>query len=291
MIDKNNIIGWMVFDKPIGMTSNDLLFRIKRILHPTKIGHAGTLDPMASGVLPVAFGSATRTIEFVMDGEKEYEFTVLFGQKTTTDDAEGEVIQTTEKIPSLNEIQSVLPFFIGKIKQIPPIYSAIKINGKRAYDLARSGQKVDIKEREIEIYDLKMIDFDGRKARFRVQCSKGTYVRSLGRDIAEKIGSLGHIIYLRRIKCGPFKEKDTILLEKLEKIGYKKALFPLSTVLGDISDLALGEHAVDKIRHGVRIKIDFNADEDKIFKVMDGENLVAFVRIENGWVIPFKVFN
>src|SRR5574344_1075 len=198
----NLVNGWLIVDKPRDMGSTQVVNFTRRIFNAQKNGHTGTLDPFATGVLPIAFGEATKLIPLVTDGKKEYEFVVQWGATTNTDDTEGEIVKTSDKTPTKQEISDVIPSFLGKIKQVPSQYSAIKINGQRAYDLARKGCDVEIPAREIEIYDLELMEeLPNRQARFRVECSKGTYVRSLGRDLAIKLGTYGYLQELRRTKC------------------------------------------------------------------------------------------
>ena len=249
------INGWLVVDKSRGMGSTDVVRRTKRLFRARKNGHAGTLDPFATGVLPVAFGEATKLLPFVTDGVKEYEFIIRWGVSTDTDDSEGEVIAQCEKIPERSEIEAVIPAFLGKIVQVPPVYSAIKINGRRAYDLARKGICVDIPKREVEIYALELLEeLPNQQARFKVRCSKGTYIRTLGKDIALKLGTLGYLQELRRTKCGNFDLSQKILLENLENMVYgedlNKFLLPLETFLCDITVIAVSEADAAKLKWG-----------------------------------------
>ena len=214
----NKVDGWLVIDKPYNMGSTKVVGKCRFLTKAQKVGHAGTLDPLATGILPIAFGEATKTIPFMMDAKKTYRFTVTWGEERTTDDIEGDVIETSGIRPTQDQILKALPDFIGVIKQRPPIFSAIKIDGKRAYDLARAGEAVEMKEREVEVFDLKLLESDLQSATFEMECSKGTYVRSIGRDLARKLGTLGYISMLRRTKVGAFDESDTISLEKLEEL-------------------------------------------------------------------------
>ncbi|MBO7332413.1 MAG: tRNA pseudouridine(55) synthase TruB [Alphaproteobacteria bacterium] len=294
MSEKKDITGWLVLDKPLGMSSAQAVGKVKHLLHPQKIGHAGTLDPLASGVLPLALGKATRTVSYVMDGHKKYRFEITFGKATTTDDAEGEIIKTSSKLPTEEEIRQILPQFTGKIKQTPPIYSALKVNGKRAYALARQGEEFHLSEREIEIFVLNFIEKSAiDKAILDVECSKGTYVRSLGRDIAEKLGSVGHISYLRRTKSGKFEEKDAISLEKLEKIIYGKNqeqfLIPIETVLSDILELAVSRKEALALSQGQVLKNRSNL-KNGFYKAIFEGMLIAFVDVDTDFVRPTKVF-
>lgn len=208
---KNAINGWLVLDKPYGITSNEALGKIKRIFSPQKVGHAGTLDPRASGLLPVAFGEATKTVPFVMDGRKVYRFEVTWGTETDTDDTEGEVIATSDKRPEAETIAAVLTEFTGTIMQVPPKFSAIKVAGERAYDLARDGEEVELEARPIDVHRLDLVDCpDADRAVFEAECGKGTYVRALARDLGRRLGTCGHVTSLRRLLVGPFGEDDLV---------------------------------------------------------------------------------
>lgn len=295
-----DINGWLVIDKPRDMGSTQVVNLTRRLFNAKKNGHAGTLDPFATGVLPIAFGEATKVLPYVTDGDKEYEFLLQFGASTNTDDSEGEIVETTEKIPSLEEIKQVIPLFIGKIKQVPPRYSAIKINGQRAYKLARDGQNVDMPEREIEIFDLQLLNFDdaNRQAKFKVKCSKGTYVRTLGRDIALKSGSKGYLKELRRTKCGKFLIDDAILLEKIKNMVHsddlKKILLPLETSLRDIADLAVSEADAAKLKQGQGLSpkaYDVQRYIGHEMTAFSQGKLVALVRIDATRISPVRVFN
>ncbi len=293
-----NINGWLIIDKPRDMGSTDVVNQTRRLLDANKNGHAGTLDPFATGVLPIAFGEATKLIPFVTDGPKEYEFILKFGVQTNTDDTEGEVVNTSDIIPSKDEILEVLPSFIGTIKQTPPIYSAIKINGQRAYKLAREGKDVNIPEREVQIYYLELLDqISTDSFKFKVGCSKGTYIRTLGKDIALKLSSLGHLTELRRTKCAIFSIKDTILLENLKNIVYEdkrlKSLLPIETSLRDIAVIAVSEEDATKLKHGQGLSPKtYSALEPGSFAAAMFNNcLIALVRVEERKISPIRVFN
>ncbi|MBO6891821.1 MAG: tRNA pseudouridine(55) synthase TruB [Roseibium sp.] len=213
---KNTINGWLVLDKPYGITSNEALGKIKRIFSPQKVGHAGTLDPRASGLLPVAFGEATKTVPFVMDGRKVYRFEVTWGAETSTDDTEGEVVATSDIRPQHDEIRAVLGEFVGTIMQVPPKFSAIKIGGERAYNLARDGEEVELEARPIDVHRLDLVDCpDQDRAVFEAECGKGTYVRALARDLGQRLGTCGHVTELRRLLVGPFGEADLVDLDEI----------------------------------------------------------------------------
>jgi tRNA pseudouridine55 synthase len=256
-----NITGWLVLDKPLGLTSTQALGKVRWLLDAKKAGHAGTLDPLASGVLPLAFGEATKTINFMMDARKTYEFTVQWGIATATLDAEGEVIARSDVRPSRTEIEAVLPRFIGDIEQMPPKFSAIKIDGKRAYDLARAGAEVVLKSRPVRIDALTLNNApDADHAAFTVHCGKGTYVRSLARDLADALGTVGHVVHLRRTRVGPFCTEQALSIDELEalvKTGEALgALQPLSAALTDIAHFEVCEEQAADIRLGRTISLD-----------------------------------
>ena len=294
----NQINGWLVIDKAYEMGSTTVVNRLKRYLHPSKIGHAGTLDPLATGVLPIALGQATKTIPYVMDGDKIYQFEVTWGKETSTDDLEGEVLFESDKQPSLEEIESILPLFKGEILQTPPLYSAIKINGKRAYELARKGVDVELKPRPVMIKDLKVISHEGGKTLFEVQCGKGTYVRSLGHDMGRKLGCYGYITVLRRTKCGPFSLNHSILLENLEKKEYNSedlSVIPVLTALDDILVLAVDGEGAKALRQGKALSAkgiltDQKVQNQTVIALHLNQQVVALVRYENGVLKPFRVF-
>lgn len=295
----DSIHGWLIIDKQEGIGSTDVVNQTRRLLNANKNGHTGTLDPFATGVLPIAFGEATKLIPYVTNGNKEYEFTLKFGSTTDTLDLTGQITQSGGKIPTKNEILSVLPEFIGKLTQIPPAYSAIKINGQRAYDLARKGQDVDIPERQIEIYELELISIlSTDEYKFRVLCSKGTYVRTLGADIAKKLGTFGHLTALRRTKCAKFDLSNTILLEKLKNMSYigarQSQLLPLLTSLCDITVLAVREEDATKLSMGQKISPKAYAIANIIGQEVIAtfnNKAVALVRIEETRISPIRVFN
>lgn len=293
----DDVDGWLIIDKPRGMGSTQVVGKTRWLMHANKNGHTGTLDPFATGVLPIAFGEATKLVPFVTDGEKQYEFVLKWGEQTSTDDIEGEVIACSEKIPTHEEIVAALPQFVGKITQVPPMYSAIKINGKPAYKLARKGQEVEMPTREIEIYDLRLLEEYADSARFKVRCSKGTYVRTLGKDLALKLGTVGHLTELRRTKCGIFSIEDTILLDSLEKIEYvdkrRKSLLPIETSLRDIAEIAVSAEDATKLRmgQGLSPKAFGTLPETKTAAAMCDNCLVALVQIDEHKVSPIRVFN
>jgi tRNA pseudouridine55 synthase len=251
--------GWVAFDKPLGMSSTQGVGKIRWLFDAEKAGHGGTLDPLATGLLPIALGEATKTVQWAMDGRKKYEFRIKWGAETATDDLEGEIIATSVLRPNHVSIESILNEFLGEITQIPPIYSALKIDGERAYDLARAGETPEMKPRQVLIEELKLLDGSNpEQADFEVICGKGTYIRALARDIGRKLGCLGHLTLLRRTQVGPFTEKDMISLESLEELSHKPdrdealqgALHSIETVLDGIPALAVIDGQAAQLRQG-----------------------------------------
>ena len=279
------INGWLVIDKPRDMGSTDVVNFTRRFFNAKKNGHCGTLDPFATGVLPIAFGEATKLIPYVTEARKE--------------DTEGEVISVSDKVPTKEEILGVLPEFLGEIEQVPPVYSAIKINGKRAYDLARKGEDVVMPSRKIRIYNLALLEeLPENQARFRVECSKGTYIRTLGQDIALKLGTVGHLKELRRTKCGNFGLDDAITLEKLKNMVHSstpnEVLLPIETYLRDIAVIAVSEADAAKLKLGQGLSpkaygLDGSVEYEAV-ATHDGK-MVAVVRIKNRKIAPVRVFN
>lgn len=293
---RNNINGWLNINKPVGVNSTKVVAIIKRVFNAKKVGHAGTLDPLAEGVLPIALGEATKTINYSMDAEKEYEFTVKWGEATSTDDMEGQIVATSDKIPSNDEILKILPDFIGEIEQVPPVYSAIKIDGKRSYDLARRGEEVELKSRQVTIYELKILEEEVGSATFRTKCSKGTYIRSLARDLAEKLGTKGHVTMLKRTKVGGFCIKSAILLDMFDNKVYKpefsELLLPVEEVLDDIPVLAFNSEQTKALRYGQKVKFaETGLNKGDIVVIKSGGCLVALGEIEEGYIKPSRVFN
>lgn len=288
--------GWLLINKPSGTRSTKAVSLIKRRLpRKYKVGHAGTLDNLACGLLPIAIGYATKTVDFFMGKDKTYEFTVQWGSETETDDLGGEVTHTSNFIPSLEEIQTVISGFVGTIQQTPPLYSAIKINGRRASDMARKNKDVELMPREINIYSLEILSHQKTYTTFKVLCSKGTYVRSLARDIGRKLGCFGHVTYLCRTKIGEFELKNAFLLEKIEKIGHiteELGLLPVRAVLDDIPAVSCVDGQVDFIRNGREISIDLNLPNESIVLLLDSKGKeVALGLISKNKIKPSKVFN
>lgn len=298
---RTDIHGWVALDKPLDMTSTQAVGAIKRIFNVKKAGHAGTLDPLATGCLPIALGEATKTVAHVMDGRKVYEFTVRWGEETSTDDAEGELTDSSANRPSKEEIEASLPHFTGTIMQVPPAFSAIKVNGERAYDLARDGEEVKLAARPITIHLLTLVDCpDEDTAIFIAECSKGTYVRSLARDIGRYLKTRGHVIGLRRLLSGPFSEDMMISLEKLESLshsapgepGLATALLPVETALDDIPALAINRNAAARLRRGQSVLLrGQDAPSEGFVAAMNADLLVALCEVFQGELCPRRVFN
>jgi tRNA pseudouridine55 synthase len=301
--DKRDVHGWVVLDKPIGMTSTHAVAVVKRLFQAKRAGHAGTLDPLASGGLPIAMGEATKTVPFVMDGRKRYRFTVAWGEERDTDDTEGRVVKTSDIRPSAEAISELLPRFTGKIEQTPPQYSAIKVQGERAYDLARDGEIVELKPRPVEIHHLTLVEQpDSSHSVFEAECGKGTYVRALARDIGRILGCYGHICALRRTLVGPFGEADMIPLEQLEALcdraasgegSLADALLPVETALDDIPALAVTRADAARLHRGQAVLLrgrDAPNCSGTVYVTVAGR-LLALAEIGNGELIPKRVFN
>ncbi len=298
----NYIHGWLVLDKPAGLSSNQALGRLKRLYNPKKVGHAGTLDPLATGVLPIAFGEATKTVAHVVDAEKTYDFTIRWGVETDTDDAEGRIVCTSGNRPDRDAIEKHLPAFIGEIEQVPPRFSAIKVDGERAYDLARDGEAVELEPRVISVYRLEILDAPSPDfTRFICVCGKGTYVRSIARDLGRALGCYGHISSLRRTSAGPFHEEQAISLERLENLvnsdGGREALLgnilPVETALDGIPALAIGRDDAARLKRGQSILIrGGNAPilQGPVYATSHGV-LIAIGEAERGELHPIRVFN
>ena len=294
---KNKVDGWVVLDKPLGMGSTQAVGKVRWLFAAEKAGHGGTLDPLATGVLPIALGEATKTVPFIMDGHKEYRFTLRFGEARATDDGEGDVTATSDVRPIDEAIRTALGRFIGDIEQMPPAFSALKIGGQRAYDLARAGEPVELKPRTVTIDRLELLARpDADHADFVVGCGKGTYIRSLGRDLARVLGTVGHLSALRRTAVGPFREEAAISLPKLEALGHIPpllgALVPVATALDDIPALALTGTQADRLRHGQPVLLTRDAPPSgTLVRAETGSKLVALVRSDGAALQPVRVFN
>jgi tRNA pseudouridine55 synthase len=296
--------GWLVVDKPLGVTSTQVVGRVRRLFDAQKVGHGGTLDPLATGVLPVALGEATKTVAYAMDGTKRYRFTLRWGEATTTDDAEGAVIETAERRPGEAEIRAVLPRFTGTISQVPPRFSAVKVEGQRAYDLARADEAVELTPRLVRIDAFELLERpDADHAVFAVTCGKGAYMRALARDLGRALGTVAHVVQLRRVAVGPFTEAGAISLDSLEALGHGPALLerllPVETALDDIPALALTEAEAQRLRCGQAVSLMARVHRDRLRNLTQGSlvcataggRLVAVARYEAGEVHPVRVLN
>jgi len=302
-VERRDVHGWAVLDKPVGMTSTHAVAAIKRLFAAKRAGHAGTLDPLASGCLPIALGEATKTVPFVMEGRKTYRFTVRWGEERDTDDAEGRVVETRAARPSASEITALLPRFTGTISQVPPRYCALKVGGERAYDLARDGERVELKARLVDIRSLELVDVpDADQAVFAAECGKGTYVRSLARDLGRELGALGHVAALRRTRVGPFGEEAMISLAEFEALWHRTAageanladaLMPVETALDDIPALAVSRADAARLQQGQAVLLrgrDAPIFRGMVYTTVSGR-LLALAEVNRGEIVPKRVFN
>lgn len=305
------IHGWLVLDKPLEMTSTQAVGKCRWLFNAKKAGHAGTLDPLASGVLPIAFGEATKTVPFAQEAGKTYRFTIRWGSSTTTQDAEGDVVAQSDVRPSVEEIKAALPQFIGDIEQVPPKYSAIKVDGERAYDLARAGEEVELEARPVRIDALSVLDAPSPDlCVLEMRCGKGAYVRSVARDLAQALGTEGHVAALRRTQVGPFSLDDAISLDALEDLVHKaralEALLPVETALDDIPALAVTDGEAFQLRQGRSIvlpprqasklrdlrqpRMIGDKDYSKAVLAMGDDRAVAIGEARAGKFSPVRVF-
>jgi len=299
------ISGWINLDKPYDLTSTFAVSRVRRLFDAQKAGHAGTLDPLATGILPIALGEATKTVPFLVDADKSYRFTIAWGRTTATYDREGETIASSDVRPTPDEVAAVLPRFIGEIDQIPPAYSAIKVDGERAYDLARAGETVELASRKVDVFDARLVEApDVDHVTLEVDCGKGTYVRALVRDIAEALGACGHVSALRRTRVGGFTEQDSVTLEFLEDLSYEArqsgALLPVETALDDIPVLAVTDEDAFRLKQGRSIVLVPRQVEavkaglkpgSRTVSAMAGGMMVALCEMRAGRLEPSRVFN
>ncbi len=298
--EKRDVHGWLVLDKPTDITSTSAVGAARWALKARKAGHAGTLDPLATGVLPIAFGEATKTVAYAMDGMKRYRFTVAWGAETDTDDVEGRVVARSERRPDRAEIEALLPRYHGVITQVPPTYSAIKVEGERAYDLARDGEAVALEAREVEIVALSLVDVpDADHAVFACECGKGTYVRALARDMGRDLGCLGHIVQLRRTRVGAFDETMATGLDAVKALrdqppGVETGLLlPVETALSDLPEVAIDRTAAERLRRGQPVLLrgrDAPIVEGEAYATCFGD-LVAIGEVARGEFLPKRVFN
>jgi len=300
---KHDVHGWIVLDKPIGMTSTHAVAVVKRLYAAKRAGHAGTLDPLASGCLPIALGEATKTVPFVMNGQKSYRFTVRWGEERDTDDAHGDIVATLPGRPTEKQIRAILVNFTGTIAQVPPRYSAVKIEGERAYDLARDGERIELQARPVEIHRLDLVSVpDGDHAVFEAECGKGTYVRALARDMGRVLGTLGHVSALRRTAVGSFGEAAMISLEDLNALWHRAAageasladaLRPVETALDDIPALAVSRADAARLQRGQAVLLrgrDAPILRGMVYVTASGR-LIALAEVSHGEIVPKRVFN
>jgi tRNA pseudouridine55 synthase len=299
--EKRDVHGWVVLDKPVGMSSTHAVSVVKRLFQAKRAGHAGTLDPLASGVLPIALGEATKTVSFVMEGRKVYRFTVRWGEERDTDDAEGRITAVSAERPSADAISAALPRFVGQITQVPPQFSAIKIDGERAYDLARDGETVEIAARPVEIHRLELIETaDQDHAKFMAECGKGTYVRALARDLGRLLGCRGHVAALRRTAVGPFGEDVGVSLDALQRLppdetaaAERAALLPVEAGLAALPALRVSSADAGRLARGQAVLL-----RGRDAPVMAGwvavssqGALIALAEVEKGELRPRRIFN
>jgi len=295
------IHGWIVLDKPLGMSSAQAVAKVRRIANAAKAGHGGTLDPLATGVLPIALGEATKTVTYVMDGAKTYRFRVRWGEARATDDAEGEITGISAVRPDAAAIAASLPRFEGEIEQIPPAFSALKLGGERAYAIARRGEAPALAARRVRIDRLMLLAATPDWADFALECGKGTYVRALARDLATALGTLGYVAELRRTGCGPFRESQAISLDKLGEFVHSAASFvlPVATALDDIPALAVTEDEAQRLSRGQSIpvlepggvRVPEAPPPIGTMRAETAGRLVALVRIDAGFARPVRVLH
>ena len=300
----NPVSGWVIIDKPIGKTSAQVVNNVRRALNAQKAGHAGTLDPLASGVLPIALGEATKTISFAMDSLKNYQFDISWGEERDTLDSEGRIVAESNLRPTEEQIITALPSFLGYIDQIPPIFSAIKVNGRRSYDLARNQENFKLESRKVFVESFSLINKkDEDSATFMVTSGKGTYIRALARDLAAKLGTCGHISSLRRLKVGSFSENDAISLDYLAALAHSPAnfdkLLPVEVALDGIPAMPLSGDQAYRMRNGQSVPLEKGADwccslnleEDALIYTVSLGVQVAIARLQEGFVRPIRVLN
>lgn len=297
----NAVHGWLVLDKPVNMTSTQAVGAVRRAFNAQKAGHSGTLDPLATGVLPIALGEATKTVSFAVEGEKAYRFTVRWGVETETDDTEGAIVKTSDKLPERSEIEALLPRFLGEIMQVPPAYSAIKIDGARAYDLAREGEAVVLEARPVFIGHLMLTDMpDARTSVFEARCGKGTYVRALARDMGRMLGCYGHVTALRRTQVGPFNESHAVTMERLLEAAnaadpneLASLLQPVEAALADLPELLVSQSDAASLARGQTVLIrgrDAPILSGPAYATSKGR-LIALGELAKGALHPTRVFN
>ena len=299
------ISGWINLDKPYDLTSTHAVGRMRRLFDAQKAGHAGTLDPLATGILPIALGEATKTVPYLVDADKAYRFTIAWGRTTATYDREGETIAQSDVRPTASEVEAVLPRFIGEIDQVPPAYSAIKVDGERSYDLARAGEAVELASRKVHVFDARVAEVpDPDHITLEIECGKGTYVRAIVRDIADALGACGHVSALRRTRVGQFTEQSAVALEMLEDLSYEarlsEALLPVETALDDIPVLAVTDEDAFRLKQGRSVVLVPRQVEavkarlkpgSRTVSAMAGGSMVALCEMRAGRLEPSRVFN
>jgi tRNA pseudouridine55 synthase len=298
----NPINGWIILDKPVGMTSTQAVGKVRWLFQAQKAGHAGTLDPLATGIQPIALGEATKTVPYAVDGQKSYRFTVRWGAETDTDDAEGQVVKRSDVSPPRDAIEALLPSFIGEVMQTPPAFSAIKIDGQRAYDLARQGETVQLEARPVQIDRLELVDMpDPLTSVFEAECGRGTYVRAIARDMGRTLGCFGHVIALRRTRVGPFREGQAVTMSELEDaanledggIEIKTMLRPVESALAELLEVTVSQSDAARLARGQTVLLrgrDAPVMSGEAFALSKG-TLIALCEIERGELRPLRVFN
>ena len=299
------ISGWVNLDKPYDLGSTSAVSRVRRLFDAQKAGHAGTLDPLATGILPIALGEATKTVPFLMDADKTYRFTIEWGRTTATLDREGETIAESDVRPTREAVEAALPAFVGEIDQVPPAYSAIKVDGERAYDLARAGEVVELASRKVTVHAARVVACpDPDHVTLEIECGKGTYVRAIVRDLAEALGACGHVSDLRRTRVGVFTEQNAVALELLEELSYEarqsEAMLPVETALDDIPALAVTDEDAFRLKQGRSIVLVPRQVEtvkarlkpgSRTVSAISGGNVVALCEMRGGRLEPSRVFN
>jgi tRNA pseudouridine55 synthase len=298
--ERRDVHGWLVLDKPVGMTSTHAVSVVKRLFEAKRAGHAGTLDPLASGILPIALGEATKTVPFVMEGRKTYLFTVRWGEERDTDDAEGRVTASSAKRPAIESIRALLPRFTGRIEQVPPRFSAVKIEGERAYDLAREGETIKLAARPIEIHRLEWVSTpDPDRTILAAECGKGTYVRALARDMGRALGCCGHVVALRRTAVGPFAEESATSLDALRHLaeagtkGIAGTLLPVEAGLAALPAVRISPADAGRLARGQPVLLrgrDAPVMQGWVSVCAQGA-LVALAEVEQGELRPRRIFN
>ncbi|GAA0196965.1 tRNA pseudouridine55 synthase [Brevundimonas nasdae] len=303
---KGDIVdGWVCLDKPFEMGSTEAVSRIRRLFNAQKAGHAGTLDPLASGILPIALGEATKTVPMMMEAQKVYRFTINWGVSTDSVDREGEIIGRSDVRPTVDQVKAALPGFVGEIDQTPPRFSAIKVDGARAYDLARDGVEFELQARRVTIHSAEVTDApDADHVEITIRTGKGVYVRSLARDLAAVLGAEGHVSALRREQVGPFSTENAVTLDSLEEMVHRSAasegLLPVATALDDIPELAVTDQDAFSLRQGRPIVLlprqvetlkDRLRDGSRTVSAFQGQTLIALCQLRAGRLEPDRVFN